>query len=178
MLVDELSAAIRSIIQIENAQFSEFVANRLSAESWLQLRVLDHLGASVQREYPYPTNPLGRRHVDFWKRETDGTESWIELKTCITNYDRKFGTVKGKPITVEITLISNDIDKLKSLEDKTAHRFCLVLAYPLPKNYRSHRLWQQHLDRLRTTAILDQKFESPVVYEGQQSLAVAYTLKV
>jgi hypothetical protein len=80
---------------------SRLAASRKRCESWLQIEVFKRLirrfpAIEMALEQAYPSG--GQERCDLWCREADGHESWVELKTCVTNYEQKYGPKSARNI--------------------------------------------------------------------------------
>jgi hypothetical protein len=145
MLSDKVIDALQSIIDGERDTFIELVAERFRNEVPLQEKLLRALKPAVQslvRERPYAQ---GGEKCDFWCPSDDGTESWVELKLCPTNYCKEFGdSKKSIAITQQIGQIILDCKKLSTI-DPRHERKIVLLAYPMPVG-EDPTQWTTHTD--------------------------------
>jgi hypothetical protein len=91
VLAEKIIDALQCIIDSERETLVELVADRLRNEVPLQVKLFDALTprvTSLTREKPYVQSA---RKCDFWCPRDDGTESWVELKLCPTNYCGQLG---------------------------------------------------------------------------------------
>lgn len=148
-LADNALAAIEEILKRDGDILSAIFASRKRIEGWLQLEIYKILrrryeSTAIFLEYTYPDST---KRCDFWAKEADGSESWLELKCCVTNYVQKYGSASARPITNQISEVTLDIDKLQLLPTQST-RSLILLAYPLPLNHTMHTQWQSHLLQL------------------------------
>jgi hypothetical protein len=145
MLSDSIINALQRIIDGERETFVELVAERFRNEVPLQEKLLAYLKPVVPdlvREKPYAQS--GEK-CDFWCPRDDGTESWVELKLCPTNYCKAFGdSKKSIAITQQIGQVILDCQKLSRI-DARHERKVILLAYPMPVG-NDHADWKTHTD--------------------------------
>ena|SRR5271170_33978 len=102
MVIDLVTQTVQSIV-IEDADVvSRFAASRKRFEGWLQIEVFKRFlrrfpEFEAMPERAYGSGGLDR--CDLWCREPSGKESWVELKTSVTNYEQKYGSATPRPIT-------------------------------------------------------------------------------
>ena len=126
-------------------------ASRKRSESWLQIEVFKRFirpfpDIEIVPERAYPSG--GQERCDLWCREADGSESWVELKTCVTNYEQQYGPNSPRPITNQISEVIRDTERLMRLPVES-RRHLFLLAYPMPASGIPPQQWSIHLSRLR-----------------------------
>src|SRR5271168_3345036 len=118
MVIDLVTQTVQSIV-IEDADVvSRLAASRKRFEGWLQIEVFKRFlrrfpEFEAMPERAYGSGGLDR--CDLWCREPSGKESWVELKTCVTNYEQKYGSATPRPITNQISEVLRDMERLARL---------------------------------------------------------------
>jgi hypothetical protein len=174
MLIEEVVESARGLLGENAILLSELVASRKRFENWMQIeiyrRLIRHIsGEYIELERPYPG--IAER-CDMWRREADGSESWVELKLCVTNYVSKYLPPSyARPITNQIGEIISDASKLKRLP-VSFHRNIFLLVYPMVQEHDTHAAWCAHLSRLEASGINPKKVLVQHVARSSMSAAV------
>jgi len=72
----------------------------------------------------------------------------LELKTVNTNYSHEDVENKGRPITLNVEQLQNDIDKLRNLHrEDIKNKAILFVVFPLPEN-KFKKFENEHLSKL------------------------------
>jgi hypothetical protein len=115
MLIDLVADEGKSVLVESRDLIARLVRIRKRFEVWHHLetykRLLHgHPELSIEVERLYPGT---QERCDFWMREDDKIESWIELKCRVTNYCQGY-TAAGsvRPITNQIAEIIRDRTRL------------------------------------------------------------------
>jgi hypothetical protein len=178
MFIDFVTGSLRSILSEEAVVISQHAASRRRCERWLQNEVLKRLtrslGFEIESEHAFPSG--SRERCDLWCRESDRRESWVELKTCVTNYEQKYGPKSPRPITNQIADAIRDIERLAKLPLE-AERHLLLLAYPMPANGIPPPQWSDHLGRLRNSGgKVTQVLMAPVCVTLRKASVIGYAI--
>jgi hypothetical protein len=201
MLIDFVTDSVRHIVLEEDADvISRLTRSRTQCEKWLQIELFKRFirrfpDNKIVPERPYPWGGSNRRGCDLWCRESDGGESWVELKTCATNYGSS-----GRPITQQIAAAICDIERLKTLPSD-AKRYLFLLAYPIPVGGRLEEVdgtrpdavravsfsrgrcsvqhWSDHLSKLQNSgATVEEVLRAPInlTLWNEPTYVVGYTI--
>ncbi|SRR5258708_6480948 len=178
MLIDLVISSAHSVLKEEKHFVSHIVAGRKRFENWLQLEIYKRLmrnNPEIEMERPYFA---ARERCDFWCRETDELENWVELKLCVTNYEQDYtGQFSNRPITNEIDSVIADIKKLRKVPNVTSVWHVLLLAYPMPVGEKCHLPWMNHLDKIRENSTsLDRAFTVMLERAGKSVTLVGYKI--
>ena len=173
MLIKFVSDSVQRLLTEGADVISRLVMSRNSCEKWLQIeafkrliRQFPDLETAVEHAYPSADG-----HCDLWCRETDGHESWVELKTCVTNYEG----VGGRPITQQIAWAIADLNRLGKLP-LGYERHLFLLAYPMPASGIQPQ-WSAHLDKFRPSGgTVIPVLTAPVCFASRTAAAMAYTI--
>ena len=158
---------------------SRLAASRRRCESWLQIEVFKRFirrfpDIEIVPERAYPSG--GQERCDLWCREADGRESWVELKTCVTNYEPQYGCNSPRPITAQISDVIRDIERLTRLPLQS-ERHLFLLAYPMPASGTPPQRWSDHLSRLRDGGgSVVQVLTAPVCVALRKACVLGYTI--
>ena len=178
-----LIAAVKHVTEVSLttnvALISRIAAERKKFEGWLQLEILRLLMHEFPRLEIEKNFPGTQERCDFWIQELDGTQSWIEIKLCVTNYCSQFcKTTSARPITTQITEIERELAKLRRLP--TLHRRAvLLIAYPLPEVAQAQPQWLSHLTQLKRSADkISEEFSVRLRHNENAARAVAYELSL
>jgi len=178
MLIDLVAKEAQLVLDDSHDLVARIVNTRKSIEVWHHLETYKRFlrgyrDLSIKLECVYPGT---QERCDFWVQEHDTTESWIELKCCVTNYCKNQTEIGvTRPITNQIAGILADGNKLLRITKPGAHLHIFLLAYPLPVDYRNHREWKGHLERLRVAGMhVSEAFSISVVCGGKPTNVVAY----
>src|SRR6185437_6169806 len=145
MLIDLVSDAALELLEADVNLMSRLAAIRKRCEGWLQVEIFKRLLAryEVELERSYPS---GGGRCDFWCREPDGQQSWVELKLCATNYAQCYTTRSStRPITQQIDDVIGDARKLQAIPALGSHRHIFLIAYPMPSEHDKHVDLSRHL---------------------------------
>ena len=147
----EIETAINTVLTENGPALAYLISQRAKFEDWLQIetfkRLQDATNFNVELEYGYPNS---QSRCDFWLSDGQTQAQWIEIKLCVTNYEKsKTNKKSGRPITNQISNILADIEKLETLAPSTASKKLIVIAYPLPEHFADHPQWQGHISTLR-----------------------------
>ena len=171
MLSDKVIDALQSIIDGERETFIELVAERFRNEVPLQEKLLEALKPVVPglvREKSYAQSGA---KCDFWCPNDDGSESWVELKLCPTNYCKAFGdSKKSIAITQQIGQVILDCQKLSKIAPRHERKIVL-LAYPMPIG-GDHSRWTTHTDWILEHAQGISRRGQTVVRRGSAEAAI------
>lgn len=171
MLSDKVIDALQGIIDGERETFIELVAERFRREVPLQeklLQALKHAVPGLIREKAYAH---GGEKCDFWCPCDDGSESWVELKLCPTNYCKEFGDSKKYiPITQQIRQVIMDCKKLSTI-DPRHERKIVLLVYPMPVG-EGHNQWTSHTDWILEHAQGISRRTQVIVSRGRAEAAI------
>ncbi len=171
MLADKIIDALQLIIDSERETFIELVAERFRNEVPLQEKLLEALKPLVPglvRERSYARSS---EKCDFWCPRGDGTESWVELKLCPTNYCREFANSKKSiAITQQIGQVILDCNKLSKI-DPRHERKIVLLAYPMPAG-EDHPQWATHTGWILEHAQGMSRRVQAVVRRGSTEVAI------
>jgi hypothetical protein len=187
-MINFVQDAIRDILIGDVDVVSRLVASRKGFESWLQVETYKRLirrfpNASISLEQGYPSlleTPSfpNRNRCDLWWEETDSRQSWIEFKTCVTNYEQKFGSKSARPITNQIAEIIGDIQRLKRLPSHHA-RHLFLLVYPISADGTPSQHWSAHLTRIREVGNdCKEIMAAPVSIEARRACVLVYHIEV
>jgi hypothetical protein len=179
MLIDFVEGSVREILSEDADVISRLAATRKRCEGWLQIEVLKRFirqfpdgEITVERAYPSGDN----QRCDLWCREADGGESWVELKTIATNYERQYAPTSARPITNQITDAVTDIGRLAQLPAEY-RRHLFLLAYPMPASATLPEQWSAHLNRLRSGGRkVEQVLTAPISIVSRNASVVGYTI--
>ena len=179
LLAELATAEARRILESNHELVASLVAKRQRFENWLHIEIFRSLMTahpSIEIEKPLPDS---RGRCDFWSGGDEETQSWLELKLCVTNYCQTFtDNPSPRPITNQIAQITMDIEKLNPLPAEHA-RHVLLIAYPLPATDHEHPSWTNHLDRLRAAATyLKTSFSIKIERNAQSAKIAGYLLGV
>jgi hypothetical protein len=181
LLIDFVADTIRSILLEDADVISRLAATRKRCENWLQIEVFKQfirqfpeIETVLERAYPSG----GQERCDLWCRDVYGHENWVELKTCVTNYEQKYGPSSARPITTQISDVIRDVERLARLPlESKRHLFLLV--YPMPDSGIPPQPWCGHLGRLRDSGgSVEQVFTTPVCVASQKASVVGYTIAI
>jgi hypothetical protein len=179
MLIDFVTDSIRSLLLKDADVISRLAASRKRCEGWLQIEVFKRFIRRVPdiEIVPERAYPSGGQRCDLWCRETDGRESWVELKTCVTNYEQQYGPGSPRPITNQISEAICDIVRLTRLPlEFKRHAFLLV--YPMPANAIPAQ-WSEHLSRLRDSGgRVVEVLMAPLCIDLRKASVVGYTISL
>ena len=172
-----IAAATKAHLANHRSLVSRLVWKRARFENWLQLCLLNELQSelpSLDIERAYPNSS---ERCDFWL-PAETSESWLELKLCVTNYCSTFADFhRARPITNQISDILRDVRKLQRLQ--SAERSVFVLAYPLPESYETHSSWQGHLKRIQDAdCSVDEAFALALSRNDVNCKIVGYTISI
>jgi len=141
------------IIEKKHRYLSLMAEYRISNERLVQLELLRIISsmenvADYLPERPYDFGRIGGKKCDIWFRTSDGTEYWIEIKLCPTNYKIKEDSKieHSKAITYCINQVIDDIKRLKSGAPKNARKYVLFIVYPLYPDSYAH--FNNHLQKI------------------------------
>lgn len=175
--IDEIVSAAVDSIESNWGIITRLIAARKRFEKWLQVEIfrklIDENGDwNVKLEYPYPGM---RERCDFWITTGDSREMWTEIKFCVTNYCGHFCTSEStRSITDQIQGILQDADKLRRV-DRSSSCNILIIAYPLPHDYQSHKYWKDRLNDLNMGGIdIVEVFSLSIHREGKPAQIVGY----
>ena len=171
MLADKVIDALQLIIDGERETFIELVAERFRNEIPLQEKLLDALNPIVPGLVREKSYAQSGEKCDFWCPRGDGTESWVELKLCPTNYCREFGdSTKSIAITQQIGQVILDCKKLSKI-DPCHERKIVLLAYPMPIG-KDHTQWITHTNWILEHAQGITRRVQAVVRRGSAKVAI------
>lgn len=180
MLIDLVADTAHSVLQEEIDLIARLVARRQRFENWLQLEIYKRLTRSdpdieIDVERPYP---MGQERCDFWCREADERESWVELKLCVTNYAQDYtGQTSPRPITNQVASVITDIERLRRLPVAACFRQVLLLAYPMPVCETPHAEWTRHLDKIKqSSASVVDGFTVRFERAGKSAMLIGYKI--
>ena len=176
----ELIAKISESLLLANLELvTAHVSERRRFEIWLQGEIGNALRAKNTKFEAEKSFPGSHERCDFWANGEAGTEEWVELKLCVTNYCKRYTeSATTQPITQEITAALRDFGKLRSVSNRYL-RSLLLIAYPLPVNYRTHTPWQGHIERLSNgTSRAEEIYSTPVLIGHQTLQVVGYIFSV
>ena len=179
VFIDEIAATGKVVIEENRLLIERLALTRKHFENWFLLEVYRRLLSSqsveqLEVQRPFPTAPTPQR-CDLWAQDRAGTEWWVELKVCATNY----GSTSPRAITQVISSVIEDTKKLRSLAPQEAQRYILLVAYPLPPEYASYAPWSSHLVRIADTqGVISEAFVLPLSINARQWNLVAYQIKL
>jgi hypothetical protein len=178
-LIDFVTDSVRNIISLDADVISRLAASRKRCEAWLQIEVFKRFvrqspDSEIVLERAYPSGDS--RRCDLWCRELDLAESWVELKTCATNYQPQFGFTSTRPITNQIDDAINAVQMLAKLPT-IYHRHLFLLAYPMPADGLPPRQLSDHLIRIENRGgKVVQVLTAPLCLGSRNASAVGYTI--
>ncbi len=181
MLIDFVEGSVRDILSEDADVISRLATTRKRCEGWLQIEVLKRFirqspNGEITVEIAYPSGDNQR--CDLWCREADGGQSWVELKTIATNYERQYALTSARPITNQITDAVSNIGRLAQLPVEY-RRHLFLLAYPMPANGTLPQEWSAHLNRLRNGGrSVKQVLTAPISNGSRNASVVGYTIAV
>jgi hypothetical protein len=181
MLINFVEDSVKNILAKDADVISRLAATRKRYESWLQIEVFKRFIREfpnteivVERAYPSDNN----QRCDLWCLEADGGESWVELKTCATNYEPQYAPTSARPITNQIADSLSNIIRLAQLP-AGSKRHLFLLAYPMPASGTLPLQWSAHLDRLRNAGgSVMQVLTAPISVALRSASVVGYTVEV
>ena len=179
MLRDLVTLETERILKSNHNLVARLVSERKRFENWLLLEIFKALipdNPSVEVEKPLLD---GKERCDLWANEGGGKESWLELKLCVTNYCSDYTESQStRPITNQISDVVRDVEKLSSISD-IHNRNVLLIAYPLPFDYRTHSTWANHINRMKTSASkLEEMFSVTIERKAKSTAIVGYLLGI
>ena len=137
-----------------------FAAERARFEPWLKVEFVDIFMNYFKMVLP----------EQDWIDIVLDKETYIELKTVVTNYSYENVKNKTRPITNQIDSVVADINKLQKL--KNISKIVVVIVYPCTHNKLN---WQEHhlkkiSMQMKTYIYKDFKFKNGipgVIYAGE-----------
>jgi hypothetical protein len=184
MFIDDVVEATVSVIR-EQSEVPGIVADRRREEKWFQQQIYDRL---IQKKRPQTTlvaekyypEPNGADRCDLWYREDIGQESWVELKLCVKNFVSDYAYFPyNRSLPRQLDELIYDIGKLRRLPGTTYARHILLLAYPMPLDYRIHGRWPSYLAPIREgSSHMGEVLEEPVKRMGKTAHVVGYRIDV
>lgn len=148
-------------------------------ENWLQLEVFKSLLVNLPTVEIERTFPDSNQRCDFWFKSDDGTQHWLELKLCVTNYCRRFRVNHSpRPITDQVGDVIRDAEKLRRISKRHA-RNVLFIAYPIPDAEGQHRQWADHLEEIENhVRSLNLEFSLSLTRKNEIANILGYDLAV
>ncbi|HKW52209.1 MAG TPA: hypothetical protein VJO12_00845 [Stellaceae bacterium] len=179
MLIDLVTNAALALLEAEVNLMSRLAASRKRCEGWLQVELYKRLltECEVELERPYLD---GTGRCDFWCREQDDRQSWVELKVCATNYAQYYTSRSSpRPITQQIDEVVTDAKKLQTIPAAESNRHVFLLAYPMPSEHDKHADWSRHLDKLALSfREVARSFVIPLTFAGKSAALTGYKLAI
>jgi hypothetical protein len=179
MLIDFVISSVQEILTEDRDVISRLVASRKRYESWLQVEIFKRFirrfpNVDIMLERAHPFGDKAR--CDLWCREEDGRESWIEIKTCVTNYGQQYGPNSARPITMQISEARRDVERLMKLP-VASERHLYLLVYPMPGSGDLPRQWSDHMIRLQVGGYrMVQVLAAPICVAMRKASVIAYTI--
>ena len=169
----------RSILEDNYDLIVRLVSMGQKFENWLQLEVFKSLLSNlptIEIERLYPDS---NQRCDFWFKSDDGTQNWLELKLCVTNYCRRFRTNQStRPITQHVDDVIRDVEKLRRISEVHS-RNVLLIAYPIPDTEGQHRQWTDHLKKIEShVRSLSLEFSFSLTRKKETANILGYELAV
>jgi DNA-binding sugar fermentation-stimulating protein len=177
MLADLVARTAKDVLHKNSTLVARLASERKRFENWLQLEILK----SLMDEYPSieieKAFPGSNERCDFWLAEANGSQSWLELKLCVTNYCSVYtDSPSSRPITNQVSEIVRDVEKLNRLPSSYS-RSVFLIAYPLPDAIQCHPAWSVHIEKFRqVTKSFTEMFVLPVTRNGKSAFISGYAL--
>lgn len=138
-MVNELNEMIHSILESNQDLLNIAVKQKSKFEGWLKFELAHALKqkyCDTRVEYPITDT---KSHVDIYTNE-----SFIELKTPNTNYQKEICEDCTRPITMNVTSIIGDIKKLNNPAILGKKRYIAFVMFPLD----AHGAYKRHTDKI------------------------------
>ncbi|MGH7014760.1 MAG: hypothetical protein ACREEL_11515 [Stellaceae bacterium] len=181
MLIEHIVDSAKNLLGEDSTLLSQLVAARKRSENWMQIEIYKRLirnfpKLQIELERLYPEI---RERCDLWCLEADGSESWVEMKVCVTNYAAYYTTHSSpRPITNQIADIIRDTQKLKGLPE-AFNRHIFLLTYPMIEDHDKHTAWRAHLSSMEASGVKPEKaLVQAVVRRGKTAFVVGYQIAV
>ena len=136
-MIQELNELIVRILKDNEDLVFIAIRQRAKFEGWLKFelsrKLLVYPDLEVERPYPNDKN----QHADIY-----ANNAFIELKTPNTNYRYDKCITCTRPITVNITSIIADINKLRKIEN--SKKYVAFVLFPIDEE----NLYSEHINRI------------------------------